>query len=148
VLNRWRQLTGKLHPLARRLETDPTYRLKSYQEAQLAAELGFTIDVNQATVDDWLRLPGVSIRQAQTLARLRGVGIQFYCIEDLAAALGVSTSQFQPLARILAFYHYDHASPITPQPLGLNLASREQLSCIPGMNHQLATAIVQDRLWL
>jgi len=116
VLKRWRQFTGTLHPLARRLASDPTYRLRSYQEAQLAAELGFTIDVNQATVDDWLRLPGVSIRQAQTLAQLRGTGVQFYCLEDVAAALGVSSSQLQPLGGVLAFCHYDEASPIAPNP--------------------------------
>jgi len=145
VLKRWRQFTGTLHPLARRLASDPTYRLRSYQEAQLAAELGFTIDVNQATVDDWLRLPGVSIRQAQTLAQLRGTGVQFYCLEDVAAALGVSSSQLQPLGGVLAFCHYDEASPIAPQSLGLNQASSEQLGQIPGIHPHLAAAIVRDR---
>jgi DNA uptake protein ComE-like DNA-binding protein len=145
VLRRWQQLKEKWHPLARRLDADPTYRFQSYEEARLAAELGVTIDVNQATVDDWLRLPGLSIRQAQTLAQLRSVGMQFYCIDDLAAALGISTTQLQPLAKILSFQHYEPIGATSPQPLNLNLASHEQLSQIPGMPGQLAVTIVRDR---
>ncbi|NJN21119.1 MAG: helix-hairpin-helix domain-containing protein [Leptolyngbya sp. RL_3_1] len=33
----------------------------------MAAALGVRIDVNRATVDDWLRLPGLSIHQAHRL---------------------------------------------------------------------------------
>ena len=145
MLKRWRQFKGQWHPLARLLASDPTYRLKSYQEAQLAADLGFTIDVNRATVDDWLRLPGISIRQAQTLNQLQAMGMQFYCVDDLAAALGISTAQLQPLERVLSFRHYDDMGAIAPQPLSLNLASHEQLSQVPGMTYQLAVMIVRDR---
>jgi DNA uptake protein ComE-like DNA-binding protein len=145
VFKHWQQLKGKLHPLARRLESDPTYRLRSYQEVHLAAELGFTIDVNRATVDDWLRLPGVSIRQAQTLTQLRGMGMQFYSVDDLAAALGVSSAQLQPLGGILSFCHYDDCSAIAPRALSLNHASSEQLSKIPGVTHHLAAKIVHER---
>ena len=145
MLRNWRQLQGQWHPLARRLKSDPTYRLQSYQEVQLAADLGFAIDVNQATVDDWLRLPGLSIRQAQTLAQLRSMGTQFYCIEDLAAALGTSLSQLRPLAKVLLFCHYDEVSAISPQPISLNHASPDQLSRIPGMPSHLVQTIVRDR---
>ncbi len=145
MVNHWRQLKGRWHPLARKLETDPTYRLTTYQEVQLAAELGFSIDVNRAAVDDWLRLPGISIRQAQTLYRLRGVGVQFYCVEDLAAALGIAPGQLMPLGKVLSFCHYDEISPLAPQPLSLNHASLEQLGQIPGMPYPLAHEIVRDR---
>ena len=145
MLNRWRQLKGQWHPLAKRLETDPSYRLRSYQEVQLAAEVGFTIDVNQATVDDWLKLPGISIRQAQTLHQLRGAGIQFYCVEDLAAALGTSVAHLTPLAKVLVFCHYDRDGAITPYALNLNRASLEQLSQLPYVSPQLANNIVRDR---
>ena len=60
----WQNLRRQIHPLASRL-TDQGYRLRSQGEVDLAAELGFSLDVNQATVDDWLRLPGISIRQAR-----------------------------------------------------------------------------------
>jgi DNA uptake protein ComE-like DNA-binding protein len=145
VLERWQKLTGRRHPLAKRLASDPCYRLQTYREVQLAADLGFTIDVNRATVDDWLRLPGVSIRQAQQLQQLRGSGVQFYCIEDIAAALGISVAHLQPLARVLAFCHYDQAGGLAPQPLSVNLADPGQLCRIPGVTPQMAQLIVRDR---
>ena len=56
------------HPIRARLQNDPYYRLQSAEEIAIAAELGIRIDVNQASVDDWLRLPGISIHQARSLA--------------------------------------------------------------------------------
>ena len=50
-----------------KIANDPYYRFQSLQEIAIAAELGIKIDVNQATVDDWLRLPGLSIHQARSL---------------------------------------------------------------------------------
>lgn len=146
MLDRWRQLKEQWHPLARRLATDPAYRLQTYQEVQQAAEFGFSVDVNQATVDDWLRLPGISIRQAQLLHQLRGTGVQFYCLEDLAAALGVSVAHLQPLAQVLSFCHYDWDGALMPQPLSLNQADLNQLCRVPGMTTQWAGLIVRDRI--
>jgi DNA uptake protein ComE-like DNA-binding protein len=145
VLKRWHRLKAQLHPLASRLEQDPTYRLSSYREVGVAAELGFVIDVNQATVDDWLRLPGFSIRQAQVLDQLRQNGVQFFCVEDVAAALGVPPAQLQPLSQVLLFCHYDSTDSMALQPLNLNLATPEQLCRLPKMSPQLAQAIVRDR---
>lgn len=144
MLKRWHTLRANLHPLARRLSQDPTYRLQSYGEVALAAELGFTIDVNRATVDDWLRLPGFSIRQAQRLERLRRGGIQFYCLEDIAAALEIGTALLQPLLPVLAFRHYDLDQAGLPR-INLNLANIDQLNYLPEMTPQLAQTIVQER---
>lgn len=144
LLKRWRTLKAQLHPLASRLTKDPHCRLQSYDEVTLAAELGVAIDVNQATVDDWLRLPGISIRQAQGLNRLRLSGVQFYCLDDLAAALGQSSTQLAPLASVLVFCHYDVAA--SPPALSLNQASCQELCRLPGMSPQLAETIVWDRL--
>ncbi|WP_347404147.1 ComEA family DNA-binding protein [Nodosilinea sp. P-1105] len=146
LLKRWQTFKAQLHPLASRLAEDPYCRLQSLADVTLAAQMGFIIDVNQATVDDWLRLPGISIRQAQRLERLRQSGVQFYCLADLAAALGVASAQLRPLAPVLAFCHYDRDSPITPQPLSLNQATSQQLCTIPGMPPDLAQTIVWERL--
>jgi DNA uptake protein ComE-like DNA-binding protein len=145
VFERWQQLKARWHPLAKRLETDPAYRLETYQDVRVAAAFGFAIDVNRATVDDWLRLPGISIRQAQILYQLQRAGVQFYCLEDIAAALGISVSHLQPLGGVLSFCHYDEAGLIAPQPLNLNQASLEQLQRIPGITTQLAGLILRDR---
>ena len=58
-----------------KIQHDPYYRLQSVQEIVIAAQLGMTIDVNQASVDDWLRLPGLSIHQARTLFDLTSLGV-------------------------------------------------------------------------
>jgi DNA uptake protein ComE-like DNA-binding protein len=76
-------------PLRVKLLNDPYYRLQSLEEVRVAAELGIYIDVNQAGVDDWLRLPGLSIHQARSLTALTQSGVQLHCLEDLAAALNL-----------------------------------------------------------
>jgi hypothetical protein len=80
VLKHWQTLRAQLHPLATRLRQNPSYRLRSYQEVEQAARLGFSLDVNRATVDDWLQLPGLSIREEQVLVRLRQSWVQFDCL--------------------------------------------------------------------
>ena len=72
--------------LRSRIVEDPYYRFRSAFEIAVAADLGVKIDVNQATVDDWLRLPGISIHQANQLVTLSQAGVAFYSISDVAAA--------------------------------------------------------------
>ncbi|MBE9136998.1 ComEA family DNA-binding protein [Nodosilinea sp. LEGE 07088] len=144
MLKRWQALRGQLHPLANRLSQEPGYRLRSYREVYQAAGLGFSIDVNRATVDDWLRLPGLSIRQAQRLVRLRQTGVQFHCLEDLAAALSIAPTQIAPLGAVLSFCYYDGQGDTLPT-ISLNQATTQQLCGVPGMSPALAEAIVQER---
>lgn len=128
-----------------RLQSDPYYRLKSTEEISVAAALGIQIDVNQACVDDWLRLPGISIHQARSLVELSQMGVQFCCLEDIAAALSVSVQRLKPLEPILLFCYYDAESLSTPQRLNPNTASIEQLTKIPAVDLFLARAIAQNR---
>ncbi|HEY9635821.1 MAG TPA: ComEA family DNA-binding protein [Coleofasciculaceae cyanobacterium] len=129
-----------------RIQSDPYYRLQSAEEIAIAAELGMQIDVNQASVDDWLRLPGLSIHQARSLVELTGSGIQFCCLEDLAAALSVPVQRLLPLKVLLRFCYYDIESSSTPGQINPNLASVEQLTKIPAIDLFLARAIMQNRL--
>lgn len=144
MFKRWQSLRAQFNPLASRLAVDPSYRLRSYHELAQAAQLGFSLDVNRATVDDWLRLPGLSIRQAQGLVRLRQGGVQFHCLEDLAAALGVSAGSLGPLAPVLSFCYYEEHQGTLPS-VSLNQASTQQLGAIPGLPLELAQAMVQER---
>lgn len=145
VLQQLQRLQGATSPLGQRLAQDPAYRLASPAEVAQAAELGFRLDVNQATVDDWLRLPGISIRQAQTLVHLRQVGVSFHDLEDVAAALGVSMQALQPLAPVLAFCYYDDLGALSPRPVAVNQATLTDLARIPDMPPPLAQAIWQER---
>lgn len=143
----WLPLNPKLQKLRAQLLNNPYYRLQSGEEIQLAVKLGIRIDANQATVDDWLRLPGLSIHQARSLVELSRSGVKFYCIEDVAAALGIPRQRLEPLAPLLSFIYYDNESLDAPHQLvNLNTATVEQLVQIPFMDVSLAEAVVQNRL--
>ncbi|MGF1524789.1 MAG: helix-hairpin-helix domain-containing protein [Leptolyngbyaceae cyanobacterium] len=141
-LHIWQQLT---HPARTRLQRDPFSRLTSVEEIPIAAALGIRIDANQATIDDWLRLPGISIHQARTLTHLSHSGVSFHCIEDLAAALGIPCRQLIPLRPLLQFCYYDPASTAEPVPISLNQATQDQLLALPGLSPLLAERILNER---
>ena len=136
---------AKLDPLRARILHDPYYRLRSLMEVELAASLGVQIDANQATVDDWLRLPGISIHQARVLVQLTQSGVQFHCIDDVAAALGVPIDRLRPLQPILRFCYYDTESLYAVCPISLNTATVEMLLQIPAIDDFLARAMVNHR---
>ncbi|MGF1496374.1 MAG: ComEA family DNA-binding protein [Elainellaceae cyanobacterium] len=131
--------------LQMRLRNTPYYRFRSLAEVQLAARLGFAIDVNRATVDDWLRLPGISIHQARSLVQLTQSGVPFHSLEDLAAALGESVPNLRAIAPVLQFRYYDPESWVSVEPVNPNTASVEQLLRLPAVDLLLAQAIVQQR---
>ena len=126
-----------------KLLNDPYYRMQSMAEIAIAADLGIIIDVNRANVDDWLRLPGLSIHQARNLVQLCQAGVQFCCIEDIAAALSISVQHLQPLTPVLKFCYYDEIS--TVKVISPNIATIEQLAEITAIDLALAQFIVQNR---
>jgi len=131
--------------LRTRLLSDPYYRLQSTDEIAAAVALGIQIDVNQASVDDWLRLPGLSIHQARSLVDLGRSGVQFYCLEDIAAALSLPLQRLKPLEPLLKFCYYDE-SICTTQRINPNTATVDMLMQIPAIDLSLAQAVVQNRL--
>ena len=128
-----------------KIANDPYYRFGSLTEIAIAAQLGIKIDVNQASVDDWLRLPGFSIRQARSLVELVQMGIQLYCLEDIAAAINVPLQRLQPYEPVLAFAYYDRLSSLSPEKINLNSASTAEIATIPSLNLHLAEQIQLDR---
>jgi len=119
---------------------DPYYRFQSLEDVALAAELGVAIDVNQATVDDWLRLPLFSIHQARSLVYLTQAGVQFYRLEDIAAALELPVERLRPIEPILQFCYYDRSL-----CLNVNQVSLLELLQIPAIDRSLAEAIITER---
>ncbi|MBD2025925.1 ComEA family DNA-binding protein [Leptolyngbya sp. FACHB-711] len=140
-----KSLQNALHPLRSRLLNDPYYRMQSLEEVRLAAALGIRIDVNQASVDDWLRLPGLSIHQARSLVALTQSGVAFHCLEDIAAALNVPLSRLRPLEPVLQFCYYAPDRPDALPRLNANTATLEELMRLPPIDTALARAIVQHR---
>lgn len=138
-----RQLNPQFQVLRMRLLNDPYYRLQSTAEIAAAATLGIQIDVNQASVDDWLRLPGLSIHQARSLVELSRTGVQFFCLEDIAVALSVPLQRLKPLEPVLRFCYYDETCPTLVNP---STATVETLTQIPVVELSLAKAVVQNRI--
>jgi DNA uptake protein ComE-like DNA-binding protein len=137
---------SKLQKLRSQLLSDPYYRFQSWEEIAMAAQLGIRIDANQATVDDWLRVPGLSIHQGRTLVELSRSGVKFYCIEDIAAALSIPAQRLDPLKQILTFIYYDEDSLDKPVLLvNANTATVESLLKVPFIDVSLAEAVVQNR---
>ena len=139
------QFNSQHAAIRERILRDSHYRLQSLEEVNIAIELGLRLDVNRATVDDWLRLPGISIHQARSLVELRGMGVQFLCIEDIAVAIGLSLNLLQSLQPLLDFCYYDPDSSDNPQRVNPNTATLKQLEQIPWADSQFARAIVQNR---
>lgn len=146
-MKNWLSWNPRLQKLRSKLMNDPYYRLQSGEEIAIAASLGIRIDVNQATVDDWLRLPGLSIHQARSLVELSRGGVKFYCIEDIAAALCLSVQRLEPLKPILNFSYYDgEALALGCEMVNPNTATVEILAKVPFIDLPLAQAVVQNRL--
>ncbi|MGL5033623.1 MAG: helix-hairpin-helix domain-containing protein [Microcystaceae cyanobacterium] len=131
--------------LKRQILNDPLYRFQSLEEVAIAAQLGIKIEVNQASVDEWLRLPGISIHQAKNLVELNGMGMQFLSVSDLAAALSIPVQRLQPLAIILSFAFYDQESLLNPQKIAINFASSAQLANIPFLQPELVEQILLEK---
>ena len=128
-----------------KIKQDPYYRFQSLKEVAIAVELGIKIDVNQATIDDWLRLPGFSIHQARSLVELVTMGIQLLCIEDVAAAISVPSQRLQPYEPILFFAYYGRFSPLSPERINPNTASIAEITTIPGVSVDLAVKLLKER---
>jgi DNA uptake protein ComE-like DNA-binding protein len=129
--------------LQQRLRQDSYYRFQSMEEVSWAIEIGITIDVNRATVDDWLRLPGLSIHQARAIANLTSQGVQILSIEDLGAILNIAAPRLQPLAPLLNFSYY--APELKPLQLKINQASAAELQQVPAITATLAAQIIAGR---
>ncbi|MBX2864762.1 MAG: ComEA family DNA-binding protein [Leptolyngbyaceae cyanobacterium MAG.088] len=138
-------LEGRLNPLRNKLTQDSYYRFRSVDEVKLGIKLGVRIDANRATIDDWLRLPGISIHQARNLVELSRSGTTFTCWDDVAAVTGIGLSNLQAFGDVVQFYYYDPDSEITPKQLNVNRAGVGELTTIPVVEPALAQRLVYCR---
>ncbi len=140
-----KKLTDRHAAIKNKIRNDPYYRFQNLTEIAIAAELGIKIDANRAALDDWLRLPGISIHQGRALVELTNMGVLFLSIEDLAAALNTTADRLRAVEPILEFCYYDPQSTLAPQKINLNSATIEQLANLPFLDLPLAEKIVENR---
>ena len=98
---------------------------------QIGSDTPWDIDINQATLDDWRAVPGVSGRKAHDILMHQGARGDFAGVEDLHQRVGLSSDVYQRL--------------LPRQPIDLNQASAMQLSFLPGLGQERAGRIVADR---
>ena len=112
-----------------KLRQDPRRRLHDPSEVRRAAALGWRLDVNRATADDWLRLPGITAAQVDLLLRLQRGGVQLSGLEDLERLLELPRSQVMAWEPLLLFHWYGDGAPLSasPRPVDLNHASSAAL---------------------
>lgn len=138
-------LEGQLNPLRKKLAKDSNYRFQSTDEVRFGEQLGVSIDANRATVDDWLRLPGISIHQARALVELSRSGVPLTCWEDVAAITGIGLRQLQSLGGMVKFYYYDPDSAVMPKRVNVNRASARELMTVAVMDPALVERLVDYR---
>ncbi|MGD1939624.1 MAG: ComEA family DNA-binding protein [Cyanophyceae cyanobacterium] len=134
----WREAKAKL-------TRNPASRLETAWDVAVAVEMGLTLDANRATADQWLRLPNISIRQAQTLSDLTQSGVQFNELKDIAAALGLTEETLTLAEPLIQFYYYDPDSVATIKTVNVNYADFETLRQVPEMTADWAKKILGDR---
>ena len=104
-----------------KLEHNPNLRLANAQEVHHAAALGWRLDVNRASADDWLRLPQIQRDQVDLLLRLQQGGVQLSGPEDLQRLLDLPASVVAIWEPLLQFRWYGDGAPTTVRPLLIDL---------------------------
>jgi len=88
----------------------------------------WSLDVNRATAEQWMQLPGCSEAMVDVLLRLQRAGVQFSQADDLFQLLELPALQAEQWRPHLVFHWHGDASPLPePRPLELNAASRLEL---------------------
>lgn len=131
--------------LALQLLQQPGRRLRSSEEVQRAAALGWRLDVNRATAADWLRLPGCSLEQADLLQRLQAGGVQLSGPEDLQRLLQLDPQQLRSWLPLLEFRWYGSPPDPAPAPLAVNGAPAGQLRRLEGLGEAELAVLLQER---
>ena len=134
--------------LALRLRQQPEHRLRSADEAHHAAALGWRLDVNRASADDWLRLPGIQPAQVDLLLRLQRGGVQLSGIDDLQRLLELPSSQLAAWEPLLLFRWYGDGAPAAPTPsrIDLNRSTAAQLEQqLPQLNGERRARLLRER---
>ena len=115
-----------------KLRHQPQLRLSDANQAGHAAALGWRLDVNRASADDWLRLPGITSAQVDLLLRLQRGGVQLSGLDDLQRLLELPPDQLKAWEPLLLFRWYGDGAPLQASPLQLDL------------NHSSAAALERE----
>jgi DNA uptake protein ComE-like DNA-binding protein len=123
---------------------NPQQRLTSEQQMLTARELGMSIDINRCSVDDLLRLPGVTLLEARRIVEIRRSGGPYFSADELQERTDVSWEKIRRLQSMLQFRYYEQKSAL-PVLIDVNSATATQIGQLEGIESDLAGRIVQER---
>jgi DNA uptake protein ComE-like DNA-binding protein len=131
--------------LALKLRQNPALKLRNAEEVRQAAALGWRLDVNRATRDDWQRLPGLLPHHADLLLRLQAGGVQLSGADDLQRLLELPAEAVAAWLPLLEFRWYGAppADPSVPR-LDLNRARAADLQAL-GLSPERAQRLLRER---
>ncbi|WP_028952695.1 hypothetical protein [Synechococcus sp. CC9616] len=95
---------------------------------QPPAPPSWTMDVNRASRDQWVQLPGCGSDRADLLVRLQQGGVQFSCADDLFRLLELP-ADLAALWHPHLIFHWHGDAPLQPveTPVDLNTAATAEL---------------------
>ena len=134
--------------LALKLEHNPNLRLANAQEVQHAAALGWRLDVNRASANDWLRLPQITRDQVDLLLRLQQGGVQLSGPDDLQRLLDLPAALVASWEPLLQFRWYGDGAPtaVTPLLIDLNRAPAQALERqLPQLSPERRQRLLRER---
>ncbi|THH41281.1 helix-hairpin-helix domain-containing protein [Neolewinella litorea] len=96
------------------------------------------VDINQAGLDEWTRLPGIGPSRARRILEYRERLGGFATVDQVATTYGIPDSVYREILPLL------RASPIV-RPLYINRLSAEELAHHPLLKRSTATVLVRYR---
>lgn len=129
-----------LDPLARQM-----LRVLKQPSKKINLPTPWLIDVNRASLNDWLKLPGCNNSQAELLLRLQQGGVQLSGISDLAQLLELSTAQLEAWEPHLLFRWYSEPPSPSQPPINLNSAVAAELIALEVFNQERYKRLLRER---
>ncbi len=141
-----KQDSVELELMAIKLRQNPRCRFHNPDDLRLAAALGWRLDVNRATAEDWDRLPGLTAQQRDLLLRLQAGGVQLSGPDDLQHLLELDDSLLLSWLPVLDFRWYGQPATTVPEPtrMDINRATVNQLHQL-GVSEERIQRLLRER---
>ncbi len=115
---------------------------KSTDQATQRKTIEFPIDINTASYEELLEIPGIGPAKARAIIQFREQNGPFRTINDLVkvSGIGISTAQ-----RISSFLKLENSPAVNVKKINVNTADLDELSELPGIGEVKASEIIKFR---